>query len=356
MKKINFFKICLLLSLSLATVAFTSCEKNEPSTNPTENLDDPNKPDNPDNPNIPIDPNNLKEGQIYIKFYPSAYEGSTDVVTFSCVAESATVDWGDGTVETFKNMNNHYSHGYGDGINKEREILITTSGLTIFGGWVYNNNLTSGYVSAESWKCKEIRFGNCPDLYFINIEQCSDDLKILDVSKVTSLKRLNCSKNNLTALDVTKNTNLEMLACAYNPLTNLDLSNNPKLDILICWSNQLTSLDLSNNSALTYLELTDNKLSTLDISNNGLLTTVKCSGNQFSKSAMIDLFQSLPNNSVIPYYAVSLERAIAPVRDGTEKWVDMSDNPGNCWNPYEPFANHYLTIGWQCSGISYTCF
>ena len=64
------------------------------------------------------------------------------------------------------------------------------------------------------------------------------------ISHFTALKKLNCSKNQLTKLDVSKNTALTYLSCGYNQLTTLDVSKNTALRVLFCDGNQLTSLDL----------------------------------------------------------------------------------------------------------------
>ncbi len=66
---------------------------------------------------------------------------------------------------------------------------------------------------------------------------------VLDVSKNTSLKYLNCSGNLLKEIDVSENTSLETLICRNNALTKLDVSNNTKLKHLDC-SNNIKSSDL----------------------------------------------------------------------------------------------------------------
>ena len=107
----------------------------------------------------------------------------------------------------------------------------------------------------------------------------------------TSLRDIDCSRNNISELDISHNVLLEFLGCENNALTALDVSNNPHLRIinlnnLIDGSNDdgtdhfseeysrnnLTALDVSNNPELQSLVCWKNKLTKLDVSKNKKLT------------------------------------------------------------------------------------
>ena len=98
----------------------------------------------------------------------------------------------------------------------------------------------------------------------------------LDISGVTSLTGLNCSKNQLSSLDVRNNTSLCRLHCDDNQLSNLDVSNNTSLESLECSENQLSSLDVSKNTLLSQLMCSENQLTSLDLTNNTEMEYLYC--------------------------------------------------------------------------------
>ena len=158
--------------------------------------------------------------------------------------EVISVDWGDGTVETYESVldvDKEYTidlkHYYADGKNSH---TITIQG---------NKNIT------QFW-----------------YEGVLNNLISIDVSECTTLSYL-VADSNLKSLDVSKNTNLTFLSCGGNELTSLDVSKNTALTYLDCGYNQLTSLDVSKNTKLTELE---------------------CNGNQFTASEMNKIYEALP--------------------------------------------------------------
>ena len=138
------------------------------------------------------------------------------------------------------------------------------------------------------------------------------------ISHFTALKKLNCTKNQLTRLDVSKNTALTILDCDNNQLTSLDVSKNTSLRVLVCFKNQLTTLDVSKNTALTYLDCRFNQLTALDVSKNTALRVLLCDGNQLTSMDLkedIGLFYCDGN---------SYEIAV-----GADRTFDLSTLPGN---------------------------
>jgi hypothetical protein len=107
-------------------------------------------------------------------------------------------------------------------------------------------------------------------------------VKALDVSGNTSIKRLNCSANDIQSLDVSKLSGLIYLDCSDNKLATLDVSENYKLMTFDCDNNALTSLNVNNNIELAWLSCSQNKLISLDLSKNLKLTTLNCNYNKLS--------------------------------------------------------------------------
>jgi Leucine-rich repeat (LRR) protein len=228
-------------------------------------------------------------------------------VSFRLIAQTVTVDWGDGNVESPTPIDMNVTIPWHQYANQNMQtVTVKTSGLRYLGvdHAPYDDNL--GIIH-------ELTLGKCPQLTQL---YCSDNqLTNLDVSKSTALAHLNCSSNQITSLDVSKNTALTVLYCSvnqitsldvskntaltelycvYNQLTNLDVSKNTALTGLYCYYNQLTNLDVSNNTALTWLLCSTNQLTNLDVSQNTALTGLNCSYNQLTADALNALFNSLP--------------------------------------------------------------
>ena len=126
-----------------------------------------------------------------------------------------TIDWGDGTSETYTLVEYNYmmqNHGYYSYIyssTSTHTITITSENITFFQA-------------------------NFPT-----------QLKSLDVSNNTSLSRLQCLWNPLTSLDVSNCTALKAIRCGGNQLTSLDVSDCAALTFLMCDFNQLTTNELN---------------------------------------------------------------------------------------------------------------
>ena len=199
------------------------------------------------------------------------------VLQIAGVAEM-TIDWGDGTEETFvlsayeddrgwretKKLKYKYSHAYPD----KSTHTITITGKKITHLRCYRNQMTSLDVSKNTV------------LEHLDCE--ANQLISLDVSKNTVLKFLHCFKNQLTSLDVSKNTHLEQLWCGKNQLTGLDMSKNIWLMSLACDANKIAKLNVSKNYRLSSLYCSINKLTSLDVSNNKDLKNLFCFENQLS--------------------------------------------------------------------------
>jgi Leucine-rich repeat (LRR) protein len=140
--------------------------------------------------------------------------------------------------------------------------------------------------------------------YFSSLKKldCSNnDISSINVSKNTNLEELNCSNNNINSIDLNKNLQLKRLYVHNNqkrrpnyPLTHpkfrefrnkksdnfqLNISNNINLEELNCSSNLISSLDVSKNINLIELNCENNFLSSINLSKNSKLEILNCSSN-----------------------------------------------------------------------------
>ena len=96
------------------------------------------------------------------------------------------------------------------------------------------------------------------------------------------MKTLSCNNNNLQVLDVSKLKSLRTLRCSSCGLTSLNVEGLSNLWELTCTSNNLTSLDLSGLNVGT-LQCAANLLETLDISEQTNLKTLSCGSQKEGK-------------------------------------------------------------------------
>lgn len=213
------------------------------------------------------------------KVYCTANDGSGVQATCDVKvnAEGIAINSTNFPDENFRNYLLSQSYGK-DGLLTESEI----SGITELS--IYKKNIIS---------LKGIE-------YFKSLKklECSyNQLTSLDISDNKALTELWCNHNQLLSLNLSKNTALEWLVCGNNQLTSLDVSNNMALTVLSCISNQLFSLDVSNNKILKQLACCENQLTALDVSSNSALWTLTCYGNKIKNRAMDELISSLPQNT-----------------------------------------------------------
>ena len=99
--------------------------------------------------------------------------------------------------------------------------------LICFGNKLSELNLT---------KCKQLEYLSCGSNY--NITK-------LDLTDLTQLKKLDCSRSFLTELDLTNLTQLQEFGCIKSIFTELDMTCCTQLQYLYCYDNKLFKLDLS---------------------------------------------------------------------------------------------------------------
>lgn len=177
-------QIFILLMVAMCATMFTACSKDDDK----DPLDDNGG-------------NGSKEGMITMIAENDEIE--VDIETFN-EGDIITIDWGDGTVEEFKSVE-EYDDWDEDG---EDEIHYVIS-IDDYVEHEYSNR--NPHIVTIKGKIKYLDCGG-------------NNLTSLDVSGCTALTELDCYDNNLTSLDVSKNTALTYLSCGGNNLTSSALN------------------------------------------------------------------------------------------------------------------------------------
>lgn len=143
------------------------------------------------------------------------------------------------------------------------------------------------------WPCAEKMSGRQDPPSFGDIEKidCSDNqLSILAVNSLRSLKELKCSNNHLREIYIVGPVgstaegprDLYALDCSHNRLTELDLSQLLRLQRVNCSDNRLRSLRLGKNlSSLKNLDCSNNRLSIIDLAGLVALQHLNAGDNPF---------------------------------------------------------------------------
>src|SRR5438128_5793010 len=98
----------------------------------------------------------------------------------------------------------------------------------------------------------------------IGQKQLKETLKLKDF---INLRKLDCSRNQITSLEIINCPNLEIVDCLFNKtLNNLTIKNCPNLKELDCRGDSLKNLDLSQNTSLEKLNISSNNFSERDLS------------------------------------------------------------------------------------------
>ena len=158
---------------------------------------------------------------------------------------------------------------------------------------LFANKITSFYTN------ELIKFvGDFPSLEKVSV--VGNKLDFLTIfEKLTNLKEIFFSNNNVSRVNWHMFPNLEILSCGENKFTNFNLDLLRNLKFLSISNNRLTDLTLKNRDLtllycdkcdlqsltlytplLSFLKCSRNKLQTLDLSTNKLLHTLSCNNNR----------------------------------------------------------------------------
>jgi Leucine-rich repeat (LRR) protein len=178
---------------------------------------------------------------------------------------------------------------------------------------------------------------------FINLENLSIidlSIDVLDVSKNTKLKVLNCSDNLLGSLDLTKNVDLEELYAGTNRFSVLDFFNNINLKkVKLIYNYQLINLDFSNNPLLEELEVITSSISDINITNCTLLEKIDFQNNQLSTIDVSDNV-ALKSINLSKNYLTSLNLKT----NEQLQFLTISENYLNCVSVFDV---DYANTNWK---------
>ncbi len=119
------------------------------------------------------------------------------------------------------------------------------------------------------------------ELYCIN-QSVSD---ATGIEKLTNLRGLDLSYNNIQNIDLSKNKNLSELIIVNNKLTNMDVTNNVSLQTIAIANNKVSKIvGLDKLEGLGYLIVYNNNLLNLDISKNTNLGALMVSNNPLANT------------------------------------------------------------------------
>lgn len=196
--------------------------------------------------------------------------------------------------------------GYANGFLKEADIESRTSFDYLYGKRISNLKGIEYFTNLTSLNCSDnfLTTLNVSALTKLETLTCSkNDLGSLTFPK--SLKKLDCYDNHLSSLNLSGCTQLSWIDCGDNYFTTLEISGMPSLSYLYCKDNDyLISLKSQNNpnlfsivadncTALKELYCDNNKLSTLKLTGCSKLNTLDCSSNNLSGTFSLGDFTSL---------------------------------------------------------------
>lgn len=112
----------------------------------------------------------------------------------------------------------------------------------------------------------------------------------INFNKLSKLRIINCSKNNITNICVSKLSELKELDCSNNKIKTLNLKGVNKLSILECSYNELKSINIDNLDNLIQFNCSNNKLKRLDVSKTEILEFgMDCSNNSLTELKLGDV-------------------------------------------------------------------
>ncbi|MCL2253856.1 MAG: hypothetical protein FWC09_05365 [Lachnospiraceae bacterium] len=163
-------------------------------------------------------------------------------------------------------MNSVGMHGVID-ISELDELVVFT------GGGSYGNNINGGItgliVGEKNVKLEVLNF---------SLNQVTGNL---DLRKLTNLRVLECSDNQLTGLDVSGLKKLEYIMANFNQFESIDVTGCKELWALLAVNSNLTALDLSTLEKLILLEIYGNNLTTLNVNMLPNIERLHVGGNKF---------------------------------------------------------------------------
>lgn len=251
-----------------------------------------------------------------------------------------TVDWGDGSVQTY--------NATSDDVVREVTGTIAGSTITITGNeaWDMLSCENCGITSIDLTGATELR-----SLYCQN-----NELTTIDLRGMTSLVDLNLANNQISSITYTSSSNPERDLAS---IENINLSNNQLSGTFVIRTSTLRSIDVSNNSystlytsynsKLDMLKCSNNSIKSLSLTSNTALSTLVCDNNVLTSislpSSLSTMQQLVCDNNAITS-RLNLEAC--------DSLSDLSCSNNKLTTVYLPtaqaasslnFSNNNLTLG-----------
>lgn len=133
--------------------------------------------------------------------------------------------------------------------------------------------------------CKGLEFLN--NLEYLGLSGCQN-LKTLDVSKLTKLQKLIANKCQLTQIDLSNCVSLKKLDLESNQIANITFGKHDNMESISLVENKLKKFDASIFPNLTYLYLSDNELTEINLKGCSKLKVLQLNGNKFKSIDITD--------------------------------------------------------------------
>lgn len=133
--------------------------------------------------------------------------------------------------------------------------------------------------------CKGLEFLN--NLEYLGLSGCQN-LKTLDVSKLTKLQDLVAKKCQLTQIDLSNCVSLKKLDLESNQIANITFGKHDNMESISLVENKLKKFDASIFPNLTYLYLSDNELTEINLKGCSKLKALQLNGNKLKSIDITD--------------------------------------------------------------------
>ena len=109
------------------------------------------------------------------------------------------------------------------------------------------------------------------------------NIKEIDVSRLSKLKKLDISGTSVNVIDLSENLELEWLDISRTDVKEINISNNKLLYWLAIGETKIESIDIRSNVNLQYLNCECTAISSINIINNTELLSIYCFGSNIEE-------------------------------------------------------------------------
>lgn len=265
-------------------------------------------------------------------------ETSTDNanISLSLTAQSATVDWGDGTIEIIETNPSNIEHTYKT--HKTYEIKIASNNLQSFA--LTNEDVTklsftncinlNSLTVAHLPRLTDLDLSNCPNLTNL-FALFSPELSSINIEKCKELAYVTIQSTAVTSLNFKSHSKLIRLDCSWNKLKSLDLTDSKALISFKCNNNEIESLIFGEAPNLISVEAIFNKIKILNLSGATDLVSLLAFNNELTsvtlpQSQILSYIHLINNKLEAPAINIMFEKLLP--RNKANCSISLQNNPG----------------------------